>query len=100
MYEKLKYTFYPNPAEAGSPVYMLYVPSKECGEGGSGVVIRLYSVDGRLLKKEKADFAAPGKIKMETSGLAPGVYFYVFGETCKGGGTAETQPPKKFIIKR
>jgi hypothetical protein len=71
MFVTLKDAVYPNPAKISDTVYVLLN-----GNGKAEAII--YSIDGREVKRLTLRSASDptGRYNVDTSDLAPGVYFY------------------------
>ena len=92
LYEKLKGVFYPNPAVAGTDIFMVY-------DAEAKISAVFYSVDGRkAMETGPHAVSGRGKLSVSTQGLAPGVYFYRVTYRQEGG--EETVKTGKLVIRK
>ncbi|RFP65076.1 peptidase S8 [Hymenobacter lapidiphilus] len=67
---------YPNPVESDEPLY-LQLPA---GLGAGGLEIRIYDARGALVASQQVAPAATGAVRLETTGLRPGIFTCLIGQ--------------------
>jgi hypothetical protein len=92
-YGSLALTAYPNPVKTGSSVYMLYNYQDQCM-----LTVRVYSLDGTQALSVNYSVIGKGRIEVDASQLAPGVYYYTVEAV--HSGTTDNTKVKKLLVSR
>ena len=95
IFEMIEGMPYPNPGKAGADVYVLYNL-----DNPGRIVLEIYTVDGRkVLTEDKGVLFGQGKLALNISNLAPGIYFMRYRVSPEGGAAA-IEKMSRFLLKR